>query len=215
MNKNFSIILNVFLLIAVAILYYLHFSNSSTAQLTATSDSVATTKFIVKAPKDIKASKIVFVNTDVLNEQYELVKELSSTIKTKQQTLDSKYQKKGKEFQVKYMDFQQKSSQGLLSENQGKAIQEGLVKQKEELDAMEAQLQGLMDKMQADNEVVLKNVMNYIKEYNKNSNYNYILAYSNSAMSPVLLANDSLDITAEIVDGLNEQYKAEKSTTKK
>jgi outer membrane protein len=215
MNKNFSIQLNVVLLIAVAVLYYLHFSSPVSADTAiVSSDSAALAKPIVKAPKDIKASKIVFVNTDVLNEQYELVKELTANIKSQQQSLDAKYQRKGSEFQQKYMDFQQKANQGLLSENETIKAQEELAKGKDELDKMEAQLQGLMDKMQADNEIVLKNVMDYIDEYNKNSNYNYILAYSRSTMSPVLLANDSLDITSEIVDGLNEQYRAKKGIKK-
>jgi len=216
MNKNFSTILNVVLLIAVAVLYYLHFSNATTPELAdaAVTDSTATIKQVVKAPKDIKASKIVFVNTDVLNENYALVKELTASIKSQQQSLDAKYQKKGAEFQQKYMEFQQKASQGQLSENQTLAAQQELEKGKAELDEMEAKLQSLMDKMQADNEIVLKNVMDYIEEYNKNSNYNYILAYSKNAMSPVLLANDSLDITSEIVDGLNEQYKAKKGMKK-
>jgi outer membrane protein len=194
----------------------LHFSSSpSTALVEEKSDSLQVKKIVVKAAKDIKESKIVYVNTDVLNESYELVKDLSSSIKSKQQALDSKYQAKGAAFQKKYMDFQENTSKGLLSENQSLTVQNELVKQKEELDNMEAQLQTLMDKMQKDNEIVLKNVMEYIKAYNETGNYNYILAYSSSAMSPVLIANESFDITAEIVDGLNEQYRAEKAAKNK
>ena len=91
MSKNFSGILNVVLLIAVAVLYYLHFSNSSSVATTGISSDSTAIKPLVKAPKDIKTSKIVFVNTDVLNEKYEMVKELSSAIKAQQQTLDAKY----------------------------------------------------------------------------------------------------------------------------
>ncbi|MEO6903862.1 MAG: OmpH family outer membrane protein [Bacteroidia bacterium] len=212
MNNRLSLVLNVVLLFAVAVLYYLHFNNNthSIANKINGNDSTSAAKSIVIMPKEIKASKIVYINTDVLNEKYNYVKELSDVAKAKLQTLEAIYQKKGSEFQKKYATFQQKASQGLLSENEGAVAQKELGKDKAELEQMEAKQQILMEEMQKDNEKVLKTVLDYIKEYNKNSGYNFILAYSNSTMSPVMVANDSLDITNEIVEGLNAQYNAKK-----
>lgn len=213
MNKNISLILNVVLIIAVAVLYYLHFScdhKASAVTENGTGDSSAVATPPVLLPKEIKASKIVYVNTDILNEKYDYVKELSNVAKTNLQALESAYKKKATEFQTIYSDFQQKASQGLLSENQQKAAQEELGKRKEELDRMEGKQQQLMDQLQQENEKIFKSIMAYIKEYNKNSQYNYVLAYSDKIVGSVLLANDSLDITNEIVAGLNAQYKATK-----
>ena len=80
----------------------------------------------------------------------------------------------------------------------------------QELEEMEGRQQQMMEKVQVENEKVFKAIMDYIREYNKNSQYNYVLAYSNKIVGSVLLANDSLDITNEIVTGLNAQYKASK-----
>jgi len=221
MSKNLSVFLNVVLLISVGVLYYLHFSSApKTAEVsenTTEKDSSKTEiiKKIVQSPKDIKNSKIVFINTDVLNEEYQMVIDLTASLKYQKQALDTKYEKKAKEFEDKYVEFQQKAQQGLLSENQRIAAQNELMKQKDELDGMEVQLQNLVDKMQVDNDKVFKTVIDYIKEYNEKSNYNYILAYTSNALSPVLLATDSLDITSEIVQGLNDQYKANKGNKKK
>ena len=212
MNKNFSLILNIILVIAVIILYYLHFSacNNTCTTSTSTSDSTVAEKPIIMAPKEIKASKIVYINSDVLNEKYDFVKDLVASAQTKQQRLESVYQKKGQEFQQKYADFQQKASAGLLSENQTKNAQEELTKGKEELDNMEAQLQELQNEFQKSNDEVRKTVVDYVKEYNKTGQYNYILTYTEGPGGIVLLANDSLDITSDIIDGLNAQYKAKK-----
>ena len=212
MNKNFSLILNVILLIAVGVLYYLHFSscNSTCETATSTADSTAAAKPVVMTPKEIKASKIVYINSDVLNEKYDFVKDLVSAAQIKQQRLENVYQKKGQEFQQKYTDLQQKASQGLLSENQTQIAQEELAKGKEELDKMEAQLQDLADEFQKSNDEVRKTVVDYVKEYNKTGQYNYILTYTEGPGGVVLLANDSLDITNEIVEGLNAQYRAKK-----
>jgi outer membrane protein len=215
MNKNnLSFALNIVLVIAVAILYYLHFSCSTTCPgegtTTHSDSSVVSNKPIVLLPKEIKTSKIVFVNTDVINEKYEYVKDLSDVLKANQQTFDNAYKKKATALQNRYQEIQQKANQGLLSDNQTRDAQEELAKGKQELDQLEAQQQKLMEQMQRDNEKVLNTVMDYIKEYNKSSHYNYILTYNHSAMSPLMDANDSLDITAEIIEGLNAQYKSKK-----
>ncbi|MDQ3046148.1 MAG: OmpH family outer membrane protein [Bacteroidota bacterium] len=214
MKKNLSLILNVVLLIAVAVLYYFHFTscNQTCEEGTTKAEDTAAVnvKPVVMSPKDIKASKIVYINTDVLNENYEYVKELSSVAKSRLQSMESSYAKKGKDFQDRYMEFQQKAQAGLLSENQTLEAQQELQKKKDELDQMEMKQQELVEQMQRDNEKVLQTVMEYIKEYNKSSQYNYILAYSNSAMSPVMVTSEDFDITAEIVEGLNAQYNAKK-----
>ncbi|MGQ0827174.1 MAG: OmpH family outer membrane protein [Bacteroidota bacterium] len=211
MNKNLSLILNIALLIAVAVLYYLHFSCKNNCQITEnTTDSTTVVIPPVMSPKEIKASKIVYINSDMLNDKYDFVKDLVASAQTKQQRLESVYQKKGQEFQQKYTELQQKASQGLLSENQTREAEEALQKDKLEIDKLEAQLQDLADEFQKSNEEVRKEVVDYVKEYNKTGQYNYILTYTEGPGGIVLLANDSLDITNEIVEGLNAQYKAKK-----
>jgi outer membrane protein len=216
MNKNLSIGLNIVLFAAVAVLYYLHFtqSNSSAAENTI-NDSLTSSKPIVLAPKDIKASKTVYVNLDVLNEKYQFIQDLSASAQAEQRALESKYQTKGQKLQEDYTAFQQKAQQGLLSDNQISTEQEAFAKRKEELDLLEQQSQSLVDKIQQRNEEANANLRKYIKEYNKNSHYNYVFAYSSSPLSQVLLADDSLDITNEILEGLNNQYKTLKTSEKK
>ncbi len=216
MNKNFSIIFNVVLAIAVAVLFYLHFSSTNAnSAINVSADSLAANKPIVLAPKEIKASKIVYINSDVLNEKYEFVKDLTSAAQSKQQRLESVYQAKAEKFQQDYADLQQKASQGLLSENQSAAAQQDLGKRKEELDRMQAELQALVEEIQRSNDEVRKNVVDYVKEYNKIGKYNYILTYTDGPGGVVILANDSLDITNEILDGLNAQYRIKKAGKKK
>jgi outer membrane protein len=215
MTNKTSTIINVALIIAVAILYYLHFSSNKTSEVTASADSTSATKTIVMAPKEIKASKIVYINSDVLNEKYDFVKDLTSAAQSKQQRLEGVYQSKAEKFQQDYAELQEKASKGLLSENQSAAAQEDLGKRKEELDKMQAELQSLVDEIQKSNEEVRKTVVDYVKEYNKTSQYNYILTYTDGPGGVIILANDSLDITNEIIEGLNAQYKIKKAGKKK
>ena len=210
MNKNFSLLLNVVLIIAVAVLYYLHFSTCKQTCESTINDSTMVEKPIVLSPKEIKASKIVYVNLDVLNEKYEYIKDVSKSAKSEQQALEATYQTKAKKLQEDYSMFQQKAQQGLLSENQANTEQDALMKRKDELDQLEAKSQAMMEKIQEKTDEMNTNMNEYIKEYNKQGKYNYVFAFSEGPLSPLLLANDSLDITNDILEGLNAQYKAKK-----
>jgi len=84
------------------------------------------------------------------------------------------------------------------------------LKRKEDLDKMEMQLQALVEKTQKKNEEVRKTIIDYLNEYNKSSKYDYILTYTEGPGATILLTNDSLNITNEILEGLNAQYKSKK-----
>jgi outer membrane protein len=216
MNKSLSIILNVVLFVAVAILYYLHFTECKTSCTSASvaSDSTVNAKPIVLTPSEIKASKIVFVNLDVLSEQYDYLKDVSALAQSELQTLENQYQTKGQKLQEDYAAFQEQASKGLLSENQIKSEQEKFTARKDEVDQIQLKSQALEEKNQARTDEARKNLTDYIKEYNKTGNYNYVLTFSAGPLSPVLLANDSLDITKDILAGINAQYQAKKKGKK-
>ncbi|MCW3102916.1 MAG: molecular chaperone Skp [Bacteroidetes bacterium] len=219
MNKKAAIILNVILILAVGVLYYLHFSSCSSceAPVTAnTGDSAAASKPVVADPKDIKPSKIVYVNIDVLNDKYEYLRDISSAAKAEHASLQGQYQSKGEKLQKDYEEFQQSAQGGLLSENQIGQKQEEFAKRKEDLDQLQMKADDLMTKIQDESFKAMENVKNYITEYNKKSNYDYVIAYSDQpGATQLLLANPAYDITAEILEGLNAQYQAEKAAKKK
>ena len=50
--------------------------------------------------------------------------------------------------------------------------------------------------------------MVYLKEYNMDYNYQFI--FSNSFGDNLLFANDDLDITNSVLEGINAQYESEK-----
>ena len=205
-------ILNGVLLVAVAILYYLHFTECRTSSVTATkgTDSITAAKPIVMTPSEIKASKIVFVNLDILSEGYLFLKDVGASVQSEQTALQNQYQTKGQKLQEDYADFQGQASKGLLSENQIKTEQDKFAARKDELDQLQLKSQALEEKVQAKQEEAHKNLTDYISEYNKSGHYNYVLTYSAGPLSPVLFANDSLDITKDILAGINAQYKTKK-----
>lgn len=205
--KNLSIVLNGILLLAVIVLYYLHFSGKSEASIKpVVMADTASIVLPVAMPEEIKPSSIVYVNADSLLENYDFLKALKKETETRHSKLEADYNVKAKKFQEDYLAYQQKANQGAVTADQAKGIEQDLMKRKADLEQMEQQINDLMEEAQKKNAVAQKNVSDFLKEYNKNTNYNFVLAYTSNGGS-VLYARDSLDITKEVVDGLNTRYK--------
>jgi outer membrane protein len=66
----------------------------------------------------------------------------------------------------------------------------------------------LQEEEQVMNRQILNSIMEYLGEFNKVKGYNYILG--NSFGGNVLYADKTLDITQEVLTGLNAKYRAEK-----
>lgn len=211
--KKFSLILNVILIAAVGYLYYLQYASKGSATIT-TEDATPSSVIV---PKEIKASKIVYINADSLFEKYEYVKEIKKATEGHKAILEKNYNIKTQSFQNDLMAYQERVQQGTISTEQAMATETDLKKRKDEIDGMEDELTRLMDDTQKKNTEMQLDITDFLTEYNKNNSYNYVLAYT-SLGGGILYASDSLDITKEIVDGLNKRYeekKKNKTTTKK
>lgn len=198
--KNLSLILNVILIIAVGVLYYLHFNSSKPEAEAAAVDPAS-----IQLPSGIRDQSVLYVNADSLNANYEFVKTLQKEAQTKQASLENRYETKAQKFQQEYMSYQEKLQAGTVNMDQAKAIEESLQKQKNELDMMQEQVQNLIAESQKKNLQVQKEVFAFLKEFSRNKNISYVLTYSENVPG-LIYANDSLDITKEVVAGLNSRY---------
>ena len=66
----------------------------------------------------------------------------------------------------------------------------------------------LSEEEQVSNRKLIEALMVYLKEYNMDYNYQFI--FSNSFGDNLLFANDDLDITNSVLEGINAQYESEK-----
>ncbi len=83
--------------------------------------------------------------------------------------------------------------------------QQRLMKKEQELQELDARLtKELMEQTQAMNEQLRDTVVRCLKLYNKDKGYQII--FSNTAGSPIFLADDVYNITGEIIEFLNKRY---------
>jgi outer membrane protein len=196
--KNLSLILNVVLLVAVSLLYYLHFSNSKTT--TVDSSNVV--------PGSLQ---IAYINSDSVLKNYDYFKVSREKIESKGKKLDQDLRNRAQSFQNDYAAYQQNLSN--MTIGQAKAVEEDLAKKQQNLrmyqESLSQQLMGDQDKM---NQELYGKVTDFLKKYGKEKGIQVVLKYDPS--SDLLYGGDALDISNDVIQGLNATYKEEQGTPK-
>jgi outer membrane protein len=214
MNKNISLAINIILIIAVGVLYYLHFmspSLSSTVSSAETDSSYVPPVFIPE--NEIKNEGIVYVNTDSLLKYYDFYKVSIKNLENRQKKAENSLAAAANAIQGEAMEFQKKAQEGGFTQEEGaRKEQELMTKQQQFMATKETQMGILVAEEQKISEQLNKKVQDYVKRFSKGKKYQYVLGYTGQT-SNVLFKNDSLDITQPILKGLNEEYRT--SITKK
>jgi outer membrane protein len=195
--KNLNLVLISILFIAVGVLYYLHFSSASPAiQPSASpSKSLAT-----------KATSIVYLNSDSLLDNYAFLKVKTAGLEAKHKKVTSELEAEGMRLQNDAESYRQRG--GTMTEEQRQKTEEQLVMRQQQLVQKEKTMMSKLDEERdAINEQLYKNLTGFLKDYNKEKNYEFILGYQKGG--GILLANDSLDITQIVIEGLNKKYSKE------
>jgi len=193
--KNLSYILNIILFVAVAILYYFHFSSNKTevANDVVGIDSVSTKSSL----------KIAYVVSDTLLSNYDYFKIKSKELEAEKKKMEDDMGRRAKGLEREVVDFQRTA--GSLTINQAKALEENLYKKRENLmKRQEGLAQTLMQKEAAINNKLYENVTNFLEEYGKDNNLEVVLSHQRG--SGLLYAHKGLDITQVVIEGLNKAY---------
>ena len=207
--KNLSLILNGILAIAVAILFYQVSALKSSGTI-AESKSVASslTPAIISSSTNLTDAKIAYVNTDSINEHYAYIADFTKVLRNKKAALEGQMQSMTAKFQAEYEAFQQSAQAGVAPQSELQKQQANLERQQQELANKELQMQNLGVELEEKNMELNKNVKDFLKRIN-NGRFDYILSYSDM-MPTILLTNPKLDITPEVLKGINEDYNTKK-----
>jgi outer membrane protein len=199
--KNLSLILNAVLIVAVGVLFYLHFSTKGSAK----PGPVSTEGSSIVRP-DVP---IVYINIDTLLNNYEYFKDMQDDFADKQSEMEAELNNRSRQYEASAMDFQNKVQKGLVTRREAAELEQQLLQEQQNLLQLRDQLtMELAEEEQVSNRKLINAIMEYLKVYNADQKYQFI--FSNSFGDNVLFANDKLDITYSVLPGLNEQYKAEK-----
>ena len=144
---------------------------------------------------------IVYIQLDSLVNQYDMYNDLKSELESKVQAVQEDLTKKGRSFESAVKDFEAKIAKGLLTRSQAEEQQKRLLEREQNLQGLSQQKQMELAEEEA---VMMRRVMDaiqtYITKYNQDKGYALILSV------PVLAGDPSLNITQDILKGMNEEY---------
>jgi outer membrane protein len=205
--KNVSILLNVVLLIAVGVLYFLHFSSRPATAAEGTVTQSSTTGQDTISVTDA-SQRIVYVNTDTLLTHYEYFKTSKSAMEAKSKKLEGEIASRTRNLENEYMAAQQKAQSGSLTQDQMMNLEQQFMKKQQDfVQYRDTQARKLMEEEQKINEELNKNISDFLKGYGQEKGYQVVLGYT-LGNSSVLFGSNNLDITRDVLEGLNREYTA-------
>jgi outer membrane protein len=152
--------------------------------------------------------QIVYVNSDSLLTKYEYFKELKTKLDAKSKSAQADMGAKTQAFQREVAQYQQ--SQSTLPADQRAATEQRLARKQQELQTYQQNAGSALQNEQAvEQEKLYDKVADYLKTYAKTKGYKMVLTYS-KGNSAILFADETLDVTSEVITGLNSAYKADK-----
>lgn len=206
--KNLSLILNGILAIAVAILYYLHFSQPKQTTVATTTPEGKDT--LISVPEATEAaiggSKILYVDIDTINLKYNFIKTQKSAMEKEGARAEATLKAKAQTLQNEIMDYQRKAQAGELTQQQAQTIEKGLGEKQQALALQEQKLSDqLIEKTNKIQEELNKRMKKELKVYLDQYQADYIMGYTEGAN--ILLTNPKLNITKEVLSKLNASTK--------
>jgi outer membrane protein len=200
--KNISTILSVIALVVAGVVFFVQ--DREIGQLKKQSDGG---KDGGKASAGVSAGpgfRIAYFDLDSLQAHYEYMKDVKNQAVDKENSMNQSLASQDRKNQLQIDTWRQKGNTMTPAEAQEanqkyQQMQQDFAAQKQQAE------QELFKYEEGERSKIRKKVEDYIKEYNKTKNYSYIIAYDANAF---IYNKDTLyNITNELIQGLNGEYK--------
>ncbi|HEX8429153.1 OmpH family outer membrane protein [Hymenobacter sp.] len=217
MKNSFQLALNAVLVIAVAVLFYLHFANKPAAaptrktpvvaaQSTDSGSSVATTN-----TDDLAAvadtDKVAYVESSKLLDGYKGMQDARKAFEVKAKRWEAQNQTMVRGFQTAVQQYQ-KQAESLTAEQRA-ATEQKLQAQQQQVGAGQQKLQQQAQEEEAKmTQSVLERLNKQIEKYGKANGYRLILIAAPSGT--IAYGRKDLDITPQVLKYLNSEYSVKK-----
>ena len=155
--------------------------------------------------QEAQSVNIAYVELDSIQSQYQFFIDAKMALEEKSKRFDAELNRLGQNFQQAAANFQQKAQRGeFTSQAEGEAAQKKVLDQQANIERKQAQYAQELAKDQMDfNQALADSVNSFIADYNKVHQYDMIVS---KAGGNLLYAKPSMNITADVVAGLNKRY---------
>lgn len=162
-------------------------------------------------PDSVRASvpsgTIAYIQMDSLYSNYDMFQELSQEFQAKSEKAETELTNKGRSLEREYNSYVEKASKGLITRSQAQSMEEDLTrKQQSFMDQRDRLLGELAEEEQVMFNRIFHSIQEYLDLFNADKRYSMII--STNSGGPILNADPALDITREIIEGINRHYAA-------
>ncbi len=155
------------------------------------------------------ALKIAYVDIDTLLTSYKLWIQLNEEMIRKEENVRATLNEKAKSLQSDFEEFERKlNNNAFATRERAESEQNRILKKRQDLEDLQERLSNELAIENNKNNVIFRDSINtYIKAYNKVKGYNVILSRIGDN---ILYIDTDMNITHEIIEGLNARYDASK-----
>ena len=158
------------------------------------------------------ASNIAYFVVDEVVAGYQMAIDLNASFEKKAKGVNDDLERRNKKLENEQKDLADKLNKGLVTRSTAEVQYSKL---QEKAASFQQYLQQKNNELAEEQNVILNNIANaigeYVKKYNEEKGYTMIFSTTSGLLSqPVVVADDALNITAEIIEGLNNEYQATK-----
>lgn len=160
-----------------------------------------------------KQGSIVYVNMDRILQEYDMANDLSSALSAKQQGIEQDLNRRGSKIERDGKEFQDKVNKGLMTQSTAEIQYNKLQNDQAVFQNYYAQKsQEMQEEAYVTNNKIMDAIGQFLKKYNEEKGYAMILVTSGELLSiPVACADSTLNITDDVVAGLNKEYVTSKN----
>lgn len=195
--QKILLLLNLIALAGLLVLYILFFNSGNKPR------SVTMDHTLGKAASG--TIKVAFVNNDSILEHYDLVTKMRTDLESKTKRLENEIASRQKAFEKDAAYFQEAVQKKSISEQSAQEIYAKLQEEQQKiLELRDRYASELQQNELSMNVALLDSVMNFLNRYNQQYQFDYILGFTKGGN--ILYANDTLDITKDVIIELNKAY---------
>jgi outer membrane protein len=204
--KNGLVVLNIILLLAVAILFYLHFRSKGK---TATSEKDPEQSSALTTASSTSC-KIAYFEMDSVESGFTMAKEMQKELEKREDRMNAEMAKLQNQYQEKFGKLQQHGAS--MTADQVNAAKTELLQLEQKMrDTKTSMDQDAQSYYVEKKQEILSMIRKFCSEYNKDKRFAIIIS---NEPGLVFYKDSTLDITRDLLRGLNEEY-GKKKTAKK
>ncbi len=194
--RPFFIAVNSLLIIAVIFLYVKVYKKNTDKKIESLSN------VINNNVSNQKGATIAFVELDSLNEKIGFIKDRRKELEIEQKGIETDWQNGYRGLENRKNVFLKRGNS--ITQQEAEKFQGELLQQQQQVDEKKRNLtQKLSEKSYKFMDDIQKKLKDFLNEYNKTKNYQYILT-TGTGLDYMLYKDSSFNITKDVIKGMNE-----------